>query len=206
MKPFLVGIAGGSASGKTTFAKLIAEALGEDAQIISHDNYYLPFTGMTLEERQQQNFDHPASFESELLAQHLQALINGQSVELPQYSYTEFTRLENTITLHPTKIIIVEGVLLLESELLRPLFDLRLFVEADADVRFMRRLKRDMNKRGRSMESVYEQYLATVKPMHEQYVEPSKKHAHIIVPRGGRNIVALETVVARIKSQLGERA
>ncbi|MDL2215554.1 uridine kinase [Ruminococcaceae bacterium OttesenSCG-928-N02] len=204
VKPYLIGIAGGSASGKTTFAQQTAQALGRDVQIISHDAYYLPFSELPLDERAQQNFDHPASFDTALLATHLASLCSGENVELPQYSYTQFTRLANTTTITPTKIIIVEGVLVLESSLLREMFDLKLFVDTDDDIRFMRRLKRDIEARGRSIDSVFAQYLQTVKPMHEQFVEPSKKYADVIIPKGGHNAVALEMVVARVKSELAK--
>lgn len=199
MAPLFIAIAGGSGSGKTTFARRIAGALGDDVLILSHDYYYKPFAGLSLEARTQQNFDHPSSFDTALLVQHLQALRQGLPVERPIYSYTAFTRLNETVQVFPTKVIIVEGFLILENADLRQQFDIKLFVDTDADVRFIRRMVRDVEERGRSMQSVCTQYLSTVKPMHEQFVEPSKKYADVIVPEGGYNQVALDMVVDRIR-------
>ncbi len=202
MQPFIVGIAGGSGSGKTTFAQNIANAFPQCATMLAHDYYYVPFTALSLEERKQQNFDHPSSFDTTLMAQQLTQLKQGHTVQRPVYSYTEFTRMPQTETVHPTALIIVEGLLVLENTELRDLFDLKLFIDTDADVRFIRRLNRDMKTRERSVDSVINQYLATVKPMHEQFIEPSKRYADLIVPRGGQNQVALNTVLQMIKTHV----
>ena len=202
MQPFVIGIAGGSGSGKTTFANKIVEALGEQVTVLCHDFYYAPFADMPLEERKRQNFDHPASFDTALMAEQLSALKQGQPVERPVYSYTAFTRLGETVPLLPNPVIIVEGILILESRALRELMDIKIFVDTDPDVRFIRRLVRDMAQRDRSVDSVVRQYLSTVKPMHEQFVEPSKRYADVIVPQGGEIQVALEMVLERIRAQL----
>lgn len=202
MRPFVIGIAGGSASGKTTFAQNLVNALGEDAIRLCHDFYYKPFAALSLEERKLQNFDHPASFDTALMVEQLTALKTGHAVDRPVYSYTEFTRLPVTERVYPAKIIVVEGFLILENKPLRDLMDIKIFVDTDADVRFIRRLMRDLSERERSVQSVVDQYLSTVKPMHEDFVEPSKRYADIIVPQGGQNRVAFEMVLERIKAEL----
>lgn len=204
-KPFVIGIAGGSGSGKTTFARAVRDALGEEVTLLSHDYYYMPFGDLPLEERKKQNFDHPNSFDTALMARQVQTLLQGETVQRPTYSYTEFTRLSETVVVKPTPILILEGFLVLESEALRALMDIKLFIDTDSDVRFIRRLLRDTQRRGRSVESIVNQYLKTVKPMHEQFVEPSKRYADIIVPEGGKNQVALEMVVDRIKAQIADK-
>lgn len=202
MQPFIVGIAGGSGSGKTTFAQNIASAFSHCATMLAHDYYYLPFAELSLEERKKQNFDHPSSFDTPLMAEQLKKLKQGQAINRPVYSYTAFTRMPQTETVQPTALIIVEGLLVLENAELRNLFDLKLFIDTDADVRFIRRLTRDMQTRERSVESVINQYLSTVKPMHEQFIEPSKRYADLIVPHGGQNQVALNTVLQMVKTSI----
>jgi len=203
----IVGIAGGTGSGKTTFAQALQAAMGEDCVIISQDSYYVANTDLTFEERLKINYDHPDAFEDELLIEHLQMLRRGESIEVPVYNFEIYARTDRTITVHPRRIIIVEGILVLVNPELRKLFDVKVFVDTDADVRVLRRLVRDVQERGRSLESVHAQYLSTVKPMHEAFVEPSKKYADIIVPEGGFNQVALETVAALLRQYLeGGRA
>ena len=202
MKPLMIGIAGGSGSGKTTFANRIAKEFTNEVTLLCHDYYYSAFNSMPLEERMQQNFDHPASFDTDLLIQDMQALNKNKPIQRPVYSYTEFTRLPETVTVLPTKIILLEGILILENAELRDLLDIKIFVDADADIRFIRRLQRDVKKRGRSMESVIEQYLKTVKPMHDQFIEPSRRYADVIIPQGGKNRVAFEMVAERIRKEL----
>lgn len=180
-KMLVVGIAGGTASGKTTIAKKIAELLGGNVARIEHDSYYRAHHELTYDERTQLNYDHPDSFETELLVQHLEALRRGESVEVPVYDYSIYDRTDQTITLAPPRALIVEGIMIFEHPELRKQFDLKVFVDCDADVRILRRALRDVQERGRSLESVVNQYLGTVKPMHEAYVEPSKRHADIIV-------------------------
>ena len=202
MQPFVVGIAGGSGSGKTTFAQNIASAFPYCATLLAHDYYYVPFAEFSLEERKQQNFDHPSSFDTVLMSAQLKLLKQGLPIQRPVYSYTQFTRMPQTETVQPTALIIVEGLLVLENAELRNSFDLKLFIDTDADVRFIRRLTRDMKTRGRSVDSVITQYLSTVKPMHEQFIEPSKRYADLIVPHGGQNQVALTTVLQMIKTHI----
>lgn len=192
----MIGIAGGTGSGKTTFALALQAAAGEDSVIISQDSYYVANTHLSFEERLKINYDHPDAFEDQLLIEHLQKLRRGEPIEVPIYDFTAYVRTDRTIPVRPRRIVLVEGILVLANPELRSLFDLKVFVDTDPDVRLLRRLTRDVKERGRSLESVHHQYLSTVKPMHEAFVEPSKKYADLIVPQGGRNQVALETVAA----------
>jgi len=203
-KILVIGIAGGSGSGKTTLMKRLVEQFGDDVSVLSHDNYYRRHDELTYEERCLINYDEPASLETDLMSHHLDLLRQGQAIDCPVYDYTVHNRSNETIRIEPRKVIIVEGIMIFENEALRDLMDIRIFVDTDADIRLCRRIKRDVNKRGRSLESVLTQYQQTVKPMHEQYVEPSKKYANLVVPEGGKNVVALEMIVDRIRRHLNE--
>lgn len=203
MNTIFIGIAGGTGSGKTTLTEHLARRFGADISVVHHDNYYkrqnVPF-----EIRCLQNYDHPDAFDTDLMIEHLKALKAGQAIECPVYSYTDHNRTDETVTIHPTKVVIVEGILIFADKALRDLLDIKIFVETDADVRILRRALRDVEERGRSMQSVVQQYLTTVKPMHEQFVEPSRKFADIVVLEGGRNLVALDMIVQRIASHIAE--
>ncbi|WP_312614502.1 uridine kinase [Oscillibacter sp.] len=202
MDIILIGVAGGTGSGKTTLTRRLKEHFGEDVTVVGHDSYYKLQEGVSLEERTQQNYDHPSAFDTDLLIEHLRALKRGESVACPVYSFTDFNRTDRTVTVFPAKVIIVEGVLIFQNPILRDMFDIKIFVETDADERILRRALRDVEDRGRSLQSVVKQYLTTVKPMHEQYVEPSRKYADIIVLGGGRNLVALEMMIQRIQAHI----
>ena len=199
----VIGIAGGTGSGKTTLTKQIADQLGDDVTVITHDCYYREHHELTYEERTQLNYDHPDSYETELLVEHLAALRAGESVEIPVYDFSIYDRTDATTTVRPSRVIIVEGILIFASPELRDQMDLKVFVDVDADVRILRRLVRDVRDRGRSVESVVNQYLNTVKPMHEQFVEPYKGLADIIVPGGTRNPAVVDLLVSRIQAHLG---
>ena len=199
----VIGIAGGSGSGKTTITEQVVEQLGADVTVITHDNYYRAHHEMTYEERSLLNYDHPDSYETELLTEHLAALRRGETVEIPTYDFSIHDRTDQTITVRPSSVIIVEGILLFFHPELRELMDIKVFVDCDADVRILRRIMRDVQERGRTLESVINQYLATVKPMHEAFVEPSKRFADIIIPTSERNPVALDMLVNRIQAHLG---
>ena len=198
----VIGIAGGSGSGKTTLMKNLVQQFQGEVSVVSHDNYYKRNDDMTYEERCQINYDEPAAFDTELMVQQLQQLRRGESVLCPVYDYTVHNRSDETVVIEPKRVIIVEGILIFADEALRELMDIRIFVDTDADIRLCRRIKRDVNKRGRTLESVLNQYQQTVKPMHEKYVEPSKKFAHLVVPEGGKNYVALDMIVDRIQRHL----
>lgn len=198
MKPLIIGIAGGTGSGKTTLVDRLKEQFGDDVSVISHDNYYKAHHDLSLEERQALNYDHPASFDTDQMVADLENLCRGKPVTCPVYDFAAHDRSEETVTVAPNKVILVEGILVFENKALRNLMDIKIFVDTDADVRVLRRILRDVKKRGRSLESVVEQYLSTVKPMHEQFVEPSKRYADVIVPEGGKNLVALMMIVQRI--------
>ena len=200
----VIGIAGGTGSGKTTLMNNIVETFGDDVTILSHDNYYRRLDHLTMEERTKVNYDEPAALETELMAVHLDKLRQGQAIDCPVYDFTVHNRSNQTIRIEPRKVIIVEGILIFENQALRDLMDIRIFVDTDADVRLCRRIKRDVTKRGRTLDSVLEQYQTTVKPMHEKYVEPSKKFANIVVPEGGMNLVALDMIMGRIRRHLEE--
>ena len=204
-KILVIGIAGGSGSGKTTLMKNLVEKFGDAVTVVSHDNYYRRHDELTYEERCLINYDEPAAFETDLMARHLDALRHGQAIECPVYDYTVHNRSDEVVEIRPKPVIIVEGILIFADEALRDLMDIRIFVDTDADVRLCRRIKRDVNKRGRSLESVLTQYQQTVKPMHERYVEPSKKYANLVVPEGGKNYVALEMIIDRIQHHLNDQ-
>ena len=198
----VIGIAGGSGSGKTTLMKNLLAKFQEDVTVLSHDNYYRPFDEMTMEEKKQVNYDHPDAFETEMMIEHLRLLKEGKSIECPIYDHATYSRAVETTTVYPSKVILVEGILIFENKELCSQMDIKIFVDTDADVRLIRRIKRDVAKRGRSLESVLNQYLATVKPMHEQFVEPSKKNADLVVLEGGKNLVALEMIIDRIQRHI----
>ena len=198
----VIGIAGGTGSGKTTLMKNIIQRFGEAVTVLSHDNYYRRHDELALEERSQLNYDEPAALETDLMAAHLERLRRGEAIDCPVYDFTVHNRSDATIRVEPQRVIIVEGILIFENEPLRNLMDIRIFVDTDADIRLCRRIKRDVNKRGRTLESVLMQYQQTVKPMHDKYVEPSKRFADIVVPEGGKYKVALEMIMGRIQRHL----
>ena len=200
----VIGIAGGTGSGKTTLMKNLIAEFSNDVTVLSHDNYYKRHDELTYDERCQLNYDEPAALETDLMARHLDLLRQGKTIDCPVYDFTVHNRSDETVQIVPKSVIIVEGILIFENEELRNLMDIRIFVDTDADVRLCRRIKRDVNKRGRSLESVLTQYQQTVKPMHEKYVEPSKKFAHMVVPEGGKNWVALDLIRGRILRHLKE--
>ena len=198
----VIGIAGGSGSGTTTLTKNLIDKFGDVITVLSHDNYYKRHDELTYEERCKLNYDEPGAFDTSLMIYQLDQLRHGQAIDCPVYDFTVHNRSNDTIRIVPERVIIVEGILIFESEPLRQLMDIKIFVDADADVRLCRRIKRDVNKRGRSLESVLTQYQQTVKPMHEKYVEPTKKYADLVVPEGGKNLVALELIEGRIRRHL----
>ena len=198
----VIGIAGGTGSGKTTLVKNLAKIFADEVTVLSHDNYYKRHDDLTYDERCLLNYDEPDAFDTSLMAYQLDCLRHGQAIDCPVYDYTVHNRSNETIRVVPNRVIIVEGIMIFENEDLRNLMDIRIFVDTDADVRLCRRIKRDVNKRGRSMLSVLEQYQTTVKPMHEKYVEHSKKFAHLIVPEGGKNEVAIDMIMGRIRRHL----
>lgn len=198
----VIGIAGGTGSGKTTLMNNIMAQFEGMVTVLSHDNYYKRHDELTFEERSGLNYDEPDAIETSLMVEHLKQLRQGRAIDCPVYDFTRHNRSNETIHLEPKPVIIVEGILIFENEPLRNLMDIRLFVDTDADVRLCRRIKRDVNKRGRTLESVLAQYQATVKPMHEKYVEPSKKYANLVIPEGGKNMVALEMILGRIQKHL----
>ena len=203
-KILVIGIAGGTGSGKTTLMKNLITEFSDVVTVLSHDNYYKRHDDLTDEQRCQLNYDEPAALETDLMARHLDILRRGEAIDCPVYDFTVHNRSDETIRITPKKVIIVEGILIFENKELRDLMDIKVFVDTDADVRLCRRIVRDVRERGRTLESVVEQYQNTVKPMHEQYVEPSKKFADIIVPEGGRNLVALDMIMGRIRRHLEE--
>ena len=198
----VIGIAGGTGSGKTTLMDNLVSRFGDQVTVLSHDNYYHRRDDMTMEERSKVNYDEPAALETDLMVRHLDALRRGEAIECPVYDFSQHNRSNRTTTIVPKKVIIVEGILIFENEDLRNLMDIRIFVDTDADVRLCRRIARDVGERGRTLESVLDQYQTTVKPMHEKYVEPSKKFANLVVPEGGRNFVALDMILYRIQRHL----
>lgn len=198
----VIGIAGGTGSGKTTITKKLLARFEQDISVIYHDNYYKAHHEMTYEERTQLNYDHPDALDTPLLVEALKELKQGRSVECPVYDFSIHDRTDQTTTIHPTKVLIVEGILIFADPDLCQQMDIKIFVDTDADVRILRRIIRDVKKRGRSLDSVVSQYLNTVKPMHEQFVEPSKRNADIIIPEGGRNLVALDMLMERVNAHL----
>lgn len=222
-KPFVIGVAGGTGSGKTTVAQHVVDSVGalpdtlskahprsigqsdpgdQRVVMLAMDHYYLDQSHISFAERTRVNYDHPEAFDNDLYLSHIQQLLSGNPIQMPQYSFTEYTRTQQTILLRPAPIVVLEGITLLVDARLRELMDLKIFVDTDADVRFIRRLERDIAERGRSVESVVKQYLELVRPMHLSFVEPSKRYADVIIPHGGRNVAALEMLTARIASQL----
>ena len=207
MKPFLIGIAGGTGSGKTTVARRIYESLHlETAVFLDQDSYYKELGHLSLEERSRVNFDHPDSLDNDLFVEHLRALIDRRAIEKPVYDFTAHTRAPQTVRVHPRDVVLVDGILLFAEPRLRDLFDLKIFVDTEADVRFIRRLRRDVEERGRTFDSVIAQYLATVRPMHFEFVEPSKLYADVILPRGGNNTAGIDVIAASIRNRLAEKA
>lgn len=207
MKYTIIGIAGGTASGKTTVAKILHERtlpIGSVA-MLRMDDYYKDNTKLSLEERRQINFDHPDAYDIDLLMTHLKELKKGNSIEKPIYDFVVSNRMQETETINPGNVIIVEGILLFAIPKLRSLFDIKIYVETPDDIRFIRRLKRDIEKRGRSIESVVNQYLSTVRPMHETFVEPSKKYADLIIPEGGHNEVAMDVILTKVNQLMNEK-
>ncbi|MBC7232394.1 MAG: uridine kinase [Chloroflexi bacterium] len=199
----IIGVAGGTASGKTTVVQAILDRVGrERIAYIQHDSYYKDLSHLPLEERRKFNFDHPDALDTPLLVQHLKELRAGRSVQVPEYDFATYCRLPQTRTVYPRPVVIVEGILILTEPALRELIDLKIYVDTDADLRLIRRIQRDIAERGRTVESVIEQYLATVRPMHLEFVEPSKRYADVIIPLGGHNVAALELVTARILTLL----
>ena len=198
----VVGIAGGTGSGKTTITKKLMQHFGGDVSVIYHDNYYKAHHNMSYEERSRLNYDHPDSFDTDLLIQAVKDLKVGRSVTCPVYDYTIHDRSDKVIVVRPAKVIIVEGILIFQSRELCQQMDIKIYVDTDADVRILRRIVRDVRDRGRSLDSVVNQYLSTVKPMHEQFVEPSKRNADIIIPEGGHNQVAMEMVMERVRAHI----
>ncbi len=198
----VVGVAGGSASGKTTIVQKIEEYFGQEIAIISHDSYYKAHNEMSYEERSQLNYDHPDAFESERMAEDVRDLIKGHTIQVPVYDYKIHNRVEETVEVQPKPVIILEGILILENKELRDLMDAKIYVDTDADERLMRRIRRDMLERARSIESILEQYSTTVKPMHEEFVEPSKKYADVIIPRGGENETGIRMLMEYLKHNM----
>jgi uridine kinase len=199
--PVVIGVAGGSGSGKTTVVRRIVESLGSDEVVVlDHDRYYRDRTDLRLEERAAMNYDHPDSLETDLLVQHVRDLKAGKAVEVPTYDFARYARRSDTERYQPRRAIIVEGILIYADAALRQLMDVKLFVDADADTRFIRRLQRDVTERGRTMESVIDQYVGTVKPMHFEFVEPTKRYADLIIPIGGHNTVAVDLMLSLVRS------
>lgn len=205
-KPVIIGVAGGTGSGKTTVARALVDAFkGQSVVMIEQDAYYKDQSEMTMEERYKTNYDHPFAFDNDLLIEHIQQLQEHKAIEKPVYDYAAHTRSDQTILIEPVDVVIVEGILALEDERLRDLMDIKVFVDTDADVRILRRMQRDLNERGRSIDSVVAQYTNVVRPMHLQFCEPTKRYADIIVPEGGENFVAIDLLVTKIRWVLTER-
>ena len=204
MDVLTIGIAGGTGSGKTTITRRIVREFGGNVAVLHHDSYYKAHDELTYEERTKLNYDHPNAFETDLMLAHVRALKRGESVECPVYDFTIHNRSDRTVTVRPARVLVIEGILIFaEPELCREM-NVKLFVDTDADVRILRRIVRDVRERGRSLESVINQYLNTVKPMHEQFVEPSKRRADVIIPQGGHNQVALDMVIQRVRAHLAQ--
>jgi uridine kinase len=207
VKPLIIGIVGGTGSGKSTVARNVAQALhAASVAFIDMDAYYLNFAHLPMAERRAINWDHPDAFDWDLLLDHLRRLLDGQSVEKPVYDFVTHTRAERTVVVPPAQVIVIDGILLFSDSRVRDLCDVKVFVDADADIRLVRRIRRDTHKRGRPLDEVLDQYLKTVQPMHLQFVEPTKRYADVIVPRGGHNQIAIEMIVAKIQRRLAEAA
>lgn len=205
-RPVIIGVAGGSGSGKTTVCNKIYDYFsGKSIVMIEHDSYYRDQSDLSFEERLKTNYDHPFAFDTDLMVEHLEKLQNNESIEIPVYDYSKHTRSDETIHVESQDVIIVEGILILEDPRLRDLMDIKIYVDTAADLRIIRRIERDINERGRSLESVIDQYLSVVREMHEQFVEPSKKYADIIIPEGGHNKVAIDLVITKIRMIFHER-
>ena len=205
-RPIIIGVTGGSGSGKTTVSKAIYNQLhGQAIQIITQDTYYNDQSSMTMAERKAVNYDHPLAFDTDLLIEQLTDLRNNKAIEMPVYDYTQYTRSTETVHVEPQDVIILEGILILDDERLRDLMDIKVYVNTDDDIRIIRRIKRDMAERGRTLDSVINQYLATVKPMYHQFVEPTKRYADIIVPEGGENRVAIDILTTKVRDILVKR-
>ena len=202
MEPYIVGVAGGSASGKTEIVKTLKKHFADKIEIIEHDNYYFAHDNLTMDERASLNYDHPQAFETDLLIEHVKKIINNEEIDIPTYDFTIHTRSSDTLKKSPKPIVIVEGILVLENEELRNLMDMKVFVDCDGDVRLKRRITRDLVERNRTIESILTQYMETVKPMHELFVEPSKKFADLIVPKGGKNKVAIDVLINHLTTKL----
>ena len=205
-RPIIIGVTGGSGSGKTTVAHAIFDQLhGNSIQIITQDTYYNNQSEKSMAERKAVNYDHPLAFDTALLVQQLDQLRHNQAIEMPVYDYEQYTRSSETVHVEPQDVIILEGILILDDERLRDLMDIKVFVDTDSDLRIIRRIKRDMQERGRSLDSVINQYLATVKPMYHQFIEPTKRYADIIVPEGGQNQVAIDLLATKVRDILVKR-
>ena len=200
----IIGIAGGTGSGKTTLTQRIKEAFEDDIVVLSHDYYYKSNSDLPFEERTKLNYDHPNAFDTDLLIEHMRALKEGKTIQHPVYSFVEHTRLDETDEVEPAKVIILEGILIFENKELCDLMDIKVFVDTDADLRIIRRLLRDVKERGRDLDSVITQYIGTVKPMHEEFVDPSKKRADIIIPEGGFNSVALSMLMEQVRNFISQ--
>mgnify|MGYP000138050030 CR=1 FL=1 len=196
----VIGVAGGTGSGKTTLVKALVNRFGDNITVLSHDNYYKRHDELTYEERTKLNYDHPQAFDTEMLVEHIKALKNNVPIEHPVYSFVDHDRTGETVCVKPSKVIIVDGILIFENRELRELMDIKVYVDTDADIRLARRILRDVCERGRTMQSVITQYTSTVKPMHDEFVEPSKKYADVIIPEGGFNSVAVTMLIQNIRS------
>lgn len=207
MKPIFIGIAGGTASGKTSVSEIIMEEMpeGSSVQLIRHDDYYKDQSHLTMEERYKTNYDHPLAFDNELLVEHLKQLSAGHSILKPKYDFKMHTRSTETEQIFPTQVIILEGLLILEDERIREYLDVKVYVDTDADVRILRRIKRDIEERGRTLDSVIDQYMNSVRPMHIQFIQPSKRFADVILPNGKTNVVGIDLLLTKIKSILSEQ-
>lgn len=206
MSIIVIGVAGGTGSGKSTLVKRLQEAFkDDDVATLCHDYYYKAHPELTYEERTKLNYDHPKSFDTDMMVEHIKALKNNVPIERPVYSFVEHNRTDEKVAVKPSKVIIVDGILIFENKELRDLMDIKVFVDTDADIRLARRILRDVRERGRSMESVITQYTSTVKPMHEEFVEPSKKYADVIIPEGGFNSVAVSMLIHNIRSLLNDK-
>lgn len=204
MDIMVLGVAGGTGSGKTTLTRRLKERFGDQISVISHDNYYKRQDHLTYDERCRTNYDHPDAFDTDLMVEHLAALKRGETIYCPVYDFSEHNRSDDLLEIKPAPVILVEGILIFSSQELCDLMDIKVFVDTDADVRILRRIVRDVKKRGRTLDSVVSQYLTTVKPMHEQFVEPSKRRADLIIPEGGKNPVALEMLIHRLENHLNQ--